>query len=424
MPAAVFEEMKQYVAFDHRDAANLRALGRIVERHLPAVAERFYQAVQGHPATRRVLAGDAGRGQTLRGVLLTWLRGLFCGVYDAEYARQRAQIGRTHVRVGLPQHFMIVAMEMVWQELGQLIRSQPATGKNAKLASLHKLLTIETGLMLESYRGSQIAEVRQVERDAMQARLREAEQLAQIGQLAASLAHEIKNPLAGISGAIQVIRASLKESDPHWPVLGEVLRQISRLDRSVKDLLVYARPKPPQYQRCDLRRAMERVLTLLRKEPEFERVRFEHRIPAGVPPIAADEHQLEQLLMNLLLNAAQASPPGGVVRLLTAAQDGRVRVVVEDRGCGMTLEVARRALEPFFTTKARGTGLGLPICQKIVEAHGGTLSIHSVPGEGTEVTVELMPHPPAAPASEGLERPTSAPVAEIGDEHLRPDRRG
>jgi signal transduction histidine kinase len=319
---------------------------------------------------------------------------------------------------------LLQAVLAVWQELGQLIRSQPVSGKSAKLASLHKLLTIETGLMLESYRESQIAQVRQVERDAMQARLREAEQLAQIGQLAASLAHEIKNPLAGISGAIQVIRASLKESDPHWPVLGEVLRQISRLDRSVKDLLVYARPKPPQYQRCDLRRAMERVLTLLRKEPEFERVRFEHRIPAGVPPIAADEHQLEQLLMNLLLNAAQASPSGGVVRLLTAAQDGRVRVVVEDRGCGMTLEVARRAMEPFFTTKARGTGLGLPICQKIVEAHGGTLSIHSVPGEGTEVTVELMPHPPAAPAGDGSEGPSSAPVAGIGDERLRADRRG
>lgn len=254
-----------------------------------------------------------------------------------------------------------------------------------------------------------MAQVRQVERDAVQARLREAEQLAHVGQLAASLAHEIKNPLTGISGAIQVIRANLKPSDPHWPVLGEVLRQINRLDRSVKDLLVYARPKPPRYQRCDVSRATERVLAVLRKEPEFDRIRMECELPRNLPAIAADENQLEQLLMNLVLNAAQASAPGGVVRLVAAVRTGGIRLVVEDRGCGMPEDVARRAFEPFYTTKARGTGLGLPICRKIVEAHGGTIAVRSTPGEGTEVTVELPERPPTAAAG-------------VVDEHTRPDR--
>jgi signal transduction histidine kinase len=306
---------------------------------------------------------------------------------------------------------MVLAMEIIWEELVRLIHVSQLRNKPARLASLHKLLVIDTALMLASYQESASEQVRQIERDALQTRLREAEQLAHIGQLAASLAHEIKNPLAGISGAIQVIRASLKHSDPHWPVLGEVLRQINRLDRSVKDLLVYARPKPPQVQRCDLRRAVERVLTLLRKEPEFERVRFEYSMARDLPPIAADENQMEQLLMNLLLNAAQASAADGLVRLTTAARGGCVQIIVSDAGCGMTEEVARRALEPFFTTKARGTGLGLPICRKIVDAHGGKLAIRSTPGSGTEVSIELMQQPPAA-ALGAL------------DEYSRADRRG
>jgi signal transduction histidine kinase len=144
-----------------------------------------------------------------------------------------------------------------------------------------------------------------------------------------------------------------------------------------------------------------RVLDLLRKEPEFERIRFEANLPRGLATLAADEHQLEQLLMNLLLNAAQASGPGGRVRLSAAERDERVRLVVEDRGSGMTPEVLRRAFEPFFTTKSRGTGLGLPICRKIAEGHGGTITIHSTPGTGTEVTVELSQHPPQTPGSTG-----------------------
>ncbi|HPM23829.1 MAG TPA: protoglobin domain-containing protein [Phycisphaerae bacterium] len=247
MPEGVFEDMKAYIAFSDEDAKNLASLAEPIGPLLPRVVDRFYRVLQAHPGARQVLTGGTTQVEALRRSLLTWLRGLFVGTYDADYCRERAQIGRTHVRVGLPQHYMFAAMEVLWESLQAAVDTLPIAHAQAKLASLHKLLTIEIGVMLETYRESQTAQIRQVEHDAVQARLREAEQLAQIGQLAASLAHEIKNPLAGISGAIQVIRANMKPADPHWPVLGEVLRQINRLDRSVKDLLVYARPKPPQY---------------------------------------------------------------------------------------------------------------------------------------------------------------------------------
>ncbi len=405
--SAIFEAIKQFVGFDETDAANLAALRKLVEPQLPRVLDRFYREVQAHAGTRAVLTGGPAQIENLKRSLLEWLQELISGPYDAEYWRERACVGRTHVRINLPQHYMFAGMEVIWQELRSIVEASSTRGKQAKLASLHKLLTIETAVMLESYRESYTEQVRQVERDAMTARLREAEQLAQVGQLAASLAHEVKNPLAGISGAIQVMRTNLKPTDPHWPVLGEVLRQINRLDRSVKDLLVFARPKPPQYQRCDVPRTVGRVLDLLRKEPEFERIRFEYTPPRDLPIIAADEHQLEQLLMNLLLNAAQASAPGGIVRLSanhrpdagatgTGTTRDSVLIVVQDRGSGMTSEVLSRAFEPFYTTKARGTGLGLPICRKIVEAHGGTIAVQSSPGQGTTVTVELLQKPPSA----------------------------
>ena len=401
MPAALFDEMKRYIGFGDEDAVHLRGLAKPIESALPAVVDHFYQQIYRHPGARAAITGGEEQIQRLKGTLLAWLRRLFSGVYDAEYCRERAQIGHMHVRINLPQRYMIAAMEVIWQDLSRAVRGLNVPEKREKLGALHKLLTIELALMLESYQERRSEQVRQVERDAIRARLSEAEQLAQIGQLAASLAHEIKNPLAGISGAIQVIRDNMRPSEPHYPVLGEVLRQINRLDRTVKDLLVYARPKPPRYQRCELPRTVDRVVTLLRKEPEFQRLRFDYVNERDLPAIEADEHQLEQLVMNLLLNAAQASPEGGLVRVSTAARDGGVQLMVEDRGCGMSPEVAARAMEPFYTTKARGTGLGLPICRKIVDAHGGQIAIRSSPGQGTAVTVQLRLKP--APVPQGLD---------------------
>jgi signal transduction histidine kinase len=393
MPALVFDEMKRYLGFDDEDARALRALAGPLEPHVTGIVARFYERVVADPGTRAVLSAELAELPALKRTLADWLRGLFAGDYGEAYHRKRAQIGRAHVRAGLPQHYMVAAMELVRLELEAAIGATAVRGKRRKIAALRRLLALELGLMLETYRESYAQTARQGERDAMEARLRETEKLAQIGQLSAALAHEIKNPLAGISGAIQIIRGSLKPGQPHWSVLGEVLQQINRLDRTVKDLLVYARPKPPRLGRCDLSAVIERLLGLLRKEPAGARIHLEHHAVTPVPTIMADANQIEQLLMNLLLNAVQASDENSTVRVSTSADNAHIRLVVTDRGCGMEAEEARRALEPFFTTKARGTGLGLPICQKIVEAHDGQIVIDSTPGTGSEVTVTLPLRP-------------------------------
>jgi signal transduction histidine kinase len=290
---------------------------------------------------------------------------------------------------------MCAAMEVIRQELKQAVIAANVPQTDEKLDSLQKLLALESAIIVESYYGVFAEQVRETERSAVQEQLTQAEHLAQIGQLAASLAHEIKNPLAGISGAIQVIRDAMEPEAPHRPVLAEVLRQINRLDQTVKDLLVYARPLPPRFEPCDLKRVVERLMTVLQREPAMQRVRFEHRDDGqSLPAIEADENQIEQLLTNLVLNAAHASEDGGLVTLTTEPTGVGVQLEVKDRGLGMDEETCRRALEPFFTTKSRGTGLGLPICQRIVESHGGTLAIRSIVGKQTTVTVQLPHHQP------------------------------
>jgi signal transduction histidine kinase len=393
---SVFAELKRYIGFDDRDASNVHSLAPVVADHLPAVVDRFYGEILRFPGAKEVLAEGPQQVGRLRKTLTTWLESLFGGTYDAAYMQQRAQIGRVHVQVGLQQRYMFTAMEVIRQDLKPVILNAAIPDPEAKLESLHKLLALESAVMAESYYLVFAEQVRAIERRTMQERLTQAEHLAQIGRLAASLAHEIKNPLAGISGAIQVIRDAMEPSAPHRPILAEILRQINRLDQTVKDLLVYARPVPPRFDRCNITRVVERLTTLLKREPTIQRVRFEHTVDhRPLPSVEADENQIEQLLMNLVLNAAHASEDGGLVTLTTRPVATGVYLEVQDHGHGMDEETCRRALEPFFTTKSRGTGLGLPICKRIVESHGGTLTIDSAAGRGTTVRVELPHRQPA-----------------------------
>ena len=390
--ARVAQDMIAYIGFDESDADNIRALQTPLAKHFPAIVRRFYDELSAHSGARRVLQ-QPEQIDSLKQSLARWIESLFAGPYDDAYWRRRARIGAVHVEVQLPQHYMFCAMEVLWQEFQLSARAENIPNADEKLRSLHKLLTLELGIMLETYKDNLSREVRSIERSAIHEQLHRAEQLAQIGQLAASLAHEIKNPLAGISGAIQIMRDATPPDDPHQPILAEILRQVTRLDGTVKDLLIYARPKPPSLEQCRVSRLFERVLTMLRQEPKLRRIRFESTAADELPVIRADEAQIEQVLINLLLNAADASAEDGLVRMAATGNGNGVEITVADQGAGMDAATADRAFEPFFTLKAKGTGLGLPICQKIVEAHGGDISIRSRPGAGTTVMVRLPRNP-------------------------------
>ena len=327
--------------------------------------------------------------EEIRRLLAVWVEGMLRGRRDDEHVEVLRRIGHVSAWLELSPAGMMVAVARLAENLDELAADSGRGGFSPDPASARRLLMAEFGFLMQAFVERTASRIRDQERSAAAERLTRSEHLAQIGQLAASLAHEIKNPLAGISGAIQVIRDELPPDDRRQPVIREILAQINRVDATVKDLLVYARPRPPVLRPCDLRTVVHRVLQSIREAEVMRSVPVEVRCDEQTPPVPADARQLDQLVMNLLFNAAGACREGGSITVSIAPCERGVRLEIADTGHGMDSEVAARAFEPFFTTKARGTGLGLSICSKIVEAHGGMITLHSRPGAGTQVTVVL-----------------------------------
>jgi PAS domain S-box-containing protein len=228
----------------------------------------------------------------------------------------------------------------------------------------------------------------------LERQMADAEHLATLGELSAGLAHEIKNPLAGIKGAIEVIRDSVPASDVHREILGDVLHEVNRIDKIVRDLLNYAKPKPPSHSTIDLVEMAQRIIAMVEKSAKNEALSIRLRRLTPTSEFTGDETQLEQVLLNLLLNAQKAMPAGGDVEVRLSQSDCAVRIEVEDHGPGIGEEVRKRLFQPFFTTRTDGTGLGLAICLKNVQYHGGTIEVQSEAGRGAKfiVTLPLLSH--------------------------------
>jgi signal transduction histidine kinase len=393
MTSVLFEDMKRYVGFGEADTQALTQLKPLLLPHLPSIVDLFYDTLTRHPLAMAVIGSDAGMIDRLKGSLMVWLQELFDGHYDDDYFDRRCKIGRTHVRVNLPQHYMFTAMNVVRRSLCDAIDRLKLPRASETLGALHKLLDLELAMMNETYREDLITRLHEVEQARHQAELSRSEHLAAVGELAASLAHEIKNPLAGISGAIQIFGDELAEGHPHKEIIAESLRQIDRLDAAVKDLLIYARPKPPVNTPVAIVQLLQRALVLLREEPAFRGVRIECEAADNGWVIKVDENLIQQVFTNLLINAAHACENGGTVRCRVVLKRSRMQIIIEDDGIGMSRDALERAFEPFFTTKAKGTGLGLAICKRIVESHGGTITLESQLGRGTRVTIDLPDKP-------------------------------
>jgi two-component system sensor histidine kinase PilS (NtrC family) len=225
----------------------------------------------------------------------------------------------------------------------------------------------------------------------MEEQLRRSERLGAVGQLAAGLAHEIRNPLASLSGAVELLGADLRAEDDGSRRLAEIVRcETARLNRLVTDFLTYARPGPGQLERVELR-SLFRELEELWRSSEHGGVCLCARVESEVA-VSANPDQLRQVLWNLVRNAAEAEPVDGEVKVSARPLEGDaswVEISVEDRGSGIAPEQLERVFEPFYTTKPKGTGLGLATVHRIVEAHGGNLALTSVPGQGTSVRFRL-----------------------------------
>lgn len=219
-----------------------------------------------------------------------------------------------------------------------------------------------------------------------------AERLASIGELAASVAHEIKNPLAGISGAVQVLAEDYAPDDSRREVATQVLNQCTRMDKTIRDLLDYAQPLKAELSAVDLNEVLERSLFIAIPNPAKSPVRVQRRLGERLPEVIGDAKLFEQVFLNLLLNAIQSMPDGGDLLVKTSVRQGEkpmIEVEVRDTGGGIPEEIREKIFSPFYTTRTRGTGLGLPISRKILGQHGGRITFRSEEGKGTVFLVEI-----------------------------------
>lgn len=221
-----------------------------------------------------------------------------------------------------------------------------------------------------------------------QEQLIRSERLATVGELAAGLAHDLRNPLAGVSGALHVLAGQLPDADPRQALLAEVQSQVARMNKTLTDLLWHARPPTPQCLPLNVNEVLEQTLWFL-PMASGSGVEVVKRLQPGLPLLRLDPNLLHQALVNILVNARQAMPDGGQLTVSTRLRQNLtgkgevVEVGISDTGRGILKENLSRIFQPFFTTKAQGTGLGLAIAARIIEQHGGKIAVDSDVASGT-----------------------------------------
>lgn len=211
-----------------------------------------------------------------------------------------------------------------------------------------------------------------------QAHLRRADRLSALGEIAAGLAHEIQNPLAGVKGALEIITSRVAAGTPEAEFADIGGKELARLEGLVGEFLAYARPHDPALRPTDVHEIVERVAALLHAQAEKKSTTLVLEPPAAIPLLSIDPEQITQVIFNVVLNAIQATPASGRIQIREFTEPGWGVIDVIDEGPGIPPEHAVRLFDPFFTTKPRGTGLGLAISQRIVTAHRGT--IEALPG--------------------------------------------
>ena len=230
--------------------------------------------------------------------------------------------------------------------------------------------------------------------------IRRADQLAFLGGMAARIAHEIRTPLAAIRGLLELLQSDLTADDPRRQYIDRVLIGVDRQNRLVENLLTLSQPEPEMWQAVALPEALDELVAMRARDG---RLTVERCDVDAVPPVWGDPFRLSEVFTNLIDNALEAVPPDGRVRVRVEPNGGEhVRVVVENSGAGIPTDIQERIFHPFFTTKPRGTGLGLPIARQIIEAHHGRLHMES---DGVSETVFVVELPTTAPVLAAGARP-------------------
>jgi len=229
------------------------------------------------------------------------------------------------------------------------------------------------------------------QRERMEEQMSQTEKLTSLGLLAAGVAHEVNTPLAVISNYIQMLAKQMPEGDPRQSIIEKIVKQTFRASEIVNNLLNFSRTGPSALADVDVNRVVEETLSLVAHPLKTSQIQVVKQLGDGLPAVRGSANKLQQVFLNLFLNARDAMPTGGILEVRTAAHNGSVEIEVADTGNGIPRDHIHKIFDPFFTTKpgGRGTGLGLSVSYGIIKEHAGKIDVRSAPGRGTSFHVEF-----------------------------------
>ncbi len=379
MPETILEELKRYVRFGPEDERALRALHAVALPRFAEVADAFYERILTHEEARAALVGGESRVGQLKVTLRAWMDTLLSGPWDEAYWQSRYAIGRVHVRIGLPQHYMFGAMNVVRSALASIayerFHADPAELERVRNA-LGKILDLELAVMLHTYRDDLLAQQARVER------------LSTFGALVGSIGHDLRNPLGVIETSLFILRGRVGDDPRTVKHLDRIAEQLGIANGIVTNLLDMIRNRPLARERVRLADVVAGAARAVVR-PQGVALAVDGLDP--LPPVEGDPGQLRQVLVNLLENAVFAASPRGEVTVRGRRAGSAIELEVEDTGPGVDAATRQRLFEPLITTKERGIGLGLALVKRIAERHGGSVAYSDRPGGGARFTVRLPP---------------------------------
>lgn len=374
-----YQELQQYVGWNDEAARLVAAAGPLVEPHLPALVDDFYAVIQQFPDAVKVITGGPEQIHRLKGTLLGWVRELFRGPYDESYAGRRWRVGLRHVEIGLDQVYTNAALSRLRTGLVRAVQESWAGDDSMRgptVRAVNTLLDLDLALIEDAYQSE------------FTARQQRSERLAAIGRVAGGIAHELRNPLNVIKTSIYyLLNARNPTPEKKAEHLGRIERQVTLADDVITALSNFARLPGPNLRPFDLAACFREALEM---SAVPEAVQLTIDCPPDLPAALGDADQLRIVLGNLARNACEAMHGSGQLTFVARADGPHVRASVGDTGSGIAADQLARIMEPLYSTKARGLGLGLAIARAILEKNNGTLEAASTPGQGSTFTVTLL----------------------------------
>jgi two-component system, NtrC family, sensor kinase len=380
-PAKLFEryqELQRYVGWTADDAKRIQATAALLDQHLPTLVDDFYAEIERHPEAMKVITGGQQQIARLKGTLVRWLQELLAGPYESDYVMRRWKVGWRHVEIGLDQVFTNVALSRLRKGLHAALR-ETWPGDPHELqeirTSLNLLVDLDLAIIEDAYQAEYVARQQRTER------------LAAIGQVAGGIAHELRNPLNVVKTSVYyLLHAKNPTAAKQAEHLTRIERHVTLADGVITALSSFAKMPVPDLQPFPVGPCVQEALET---NPVPDNIRATLDCPPSLPLVLGDIHQLRIVFANLIRNAREAMPQGGSLVIKGQVVGDTVEVSVTDTGVGISTEDMNRIMEPLYSTKARGLGLGLAIARSILEKNRASMRLTSELGRGSSFIVRL-----------------------------------